>query len=120
MLVLVTGTTGFIVRHRVQALVRPTSDRTALENRPTGAYERTKCEGEKAAFAAKIAALGAEITGKVLSREPKFTRYQVDFFARTHASDISKAQQMLGYQPKVELPEGIMRMVGWYRERGLI
>ncbi len=31
-------------------------------------------------------------------------------------ADITKSQQMLGYQPKVSLEEGILRFIEWYRE----
>jgi nucleoside-diphosphate-sugar epimerase len=30
---------------------------------------------------------------------------------------IKKAQNMLGYWPKVDLEEGLLRTIGWYRER---
>jgi len=32
--------------------------------------------------------------------------------------DIAKARQTLGYQPKVDLEEGLLRTIAWYRERG--
>jgi len=31
--------------------------------------------------------------------------------------DISKARELLGYEPKVDLDEGIRRTIAWYRER---
>ena len=34
----------------------------------------------------------------------------------TTAADISKAQRMLGYDPKTMIPEGVPRFVSWYRE----
>jgi UDP-glucuronate 4-epimerase len=34
----------------------------------------------------------------------------------THA-DITKAKRMLGYQPKVNMEEGIKRFVEWYKEQ---
>jgi nucleoside-diphosphate-sugar epimerase len=30
--------------------------------------------------------------------------------------DISKARQLLGYEPKVNLEEGLTRSIAWYRE----
>lgn len=33
-------------------------------------------------------------------------------------ADVSKAGRLLGYAPKVPVPEGIGRFVGWYREAG--
>ena len=35
-----------------------------------------------------------------------------------YIADIRKAREMLGYSPKVSLPEGIRRSVAWARERG--
>ena len=37
---------------------------------------------------------------------------------RTTWADISKAQTRLGYQPKVQLEEGVERFVKWWREAG--
>ena len=34
---------------------------------------------------------------------------------RDSLADISKAQQLLGYQPSVNLEEGLRRTVAWYR-----
>ncbi|HEV8130508.1 MAG TPA: GDP-mannose 4,6-dehydratase [Acidobacteriota bacterium] len=34
-------------------------------------------------------------------------------------ADIKKAQELLGYQPKVPIEEGITRFVEWFRKRGL-
>ena len=31
--------------------------------------------------------------------------------------DISKARRLLGYEPKVDLEEGLLRTIAWYRER---
>lgn len=72
------------------------------------------------AFVAKAAALGAEIGGKVIGKAPGVTRYQVDFFAKSHASDISKAKQMLGFSPEVTLDEGIKRTIRWYADEGYL
>lgn len=35
--------------------------------------------------------------------------------AETHA-DISKANRLLGWQPTVELRDGLSHTVGWYRD----
>jgi nucleoside-diphosphate-sugar epimerase len=68
--------------------------------------------------AARAAALGAEAIALVLRREPAFTRYQVNFFTRDHASDISKAHQVLGYVPQVSVEEGIAHTIDWYKREG--
>jgi nucleoside-diphosphate-sugar epimerase len=33
----------------------------------------------------------------------------------TNLADISKARQLLGWEPKIDLAEGLLRMVDWYR-----
>src|SRR5258707_14539639 len=33
-------------------------------------------------------------------------------------ADISKARRVLGFEPRVELSEGILRFVEWYRREG--
>jgi UDP-glucuronate 4-epimerase len=37
---------------------------------------------------------------------------------RTTWADISKAKTRLGYQPKVQLEEGVERFVEWWRKGG--
>ncbi|MCY1176637.1 hypothetical protein D9M73_169180 [compost metagenome] len=41
-------------------------------------------------------------------------------FARKGGVSIAKAQRMLGYQPKVDLEEGLRRSEAWLREGGQI
>lgn len=72
------------------------------------------------AFAARSAAALAEVGAVLTGTKPLLTRYQVSFFSRDHASDISKAKATLGYQPKVDLEEGVGRAVSWYRQEGLL
>lgn len=71
-------------------------------------------------LAAGLAAVGSEIGSAILRREPPLTRYQVKFFTRSHTSDISKARQMLGFEPLVRLDEGIPKTIGWYLEKGYL
>lgn len=55
-----------------------------------------------------------------LGIEPPIYRRRVDFFTKSRAFDISKAQRMLGYKPEVSLREGIEKTASWYSEQGLI
>lgn len=71
-------------------------------------------------IAASLAAMGSEVTGKALGIPPAITRYQVKFFTMNHASDITKARKVLGYEPQVELAEGIKETTQWYRNNGYI
>jgi dihydroflavonol-4-reductase len=50
--------------------------------------------------------------------EPPLHRRRVDFWTKNRAFTIAKAQQLLGYAPKVDLDEGIARTAAWYRAAG--
>lgn len=45
---------------------------------------------------------------------------RVEFFAKDRAFDISRARELLGYEPSVTLAEGLARTVAWYRAEGLL
>lgn len=45
---------------------------------------------------------------------------QCDFFTKDRAFDISKARELLGYNPTVELPDGLGRTAKWYLNEGLL
>jgi dihydroflavonol-4-reductase len=67
-------------------------------------------------------ALGSalEAAGRLVGREPPLTRSRVLAMTRSWGQDISKAREELGYQPQVELPEGIRRTVESYRQLGWV
>lgn len=50
--------------------------------------------------------------------EPPIYRRRVDFFTKSRAFDIGRAQRELGYAPAVGLQEGIARTLAWYRTHG--
>ncbi|NEO42224.1 MAG: NAD(P)-dependent oxidoreductase [Moorea sp. SIOASIH] len=52
--------------------------------------------------------------------DPPLFRRRVDWFRQNRAFSIEKAKQDLGYQPKVDLPTGLVRTAEWYREKGII
>ena len=52
--------------------------------------------------------------------EPPLYRRRIDFFRKNRAFDISKAKTELGFQPKVDLSEGIHRTARWYFENGYL
>jgi nucleoside-diphosphate-sugar epimerase len=52
--------------------------------------------------------------------EPPIYRRRVDFFTKNRAFDISKARTVLGYDPKIDVREGIHRTAEWYREGGML
>lgn len=46
--------------------------------------------------------------------EPRLTIYSAGLFHYDQTMDISKAQSILGYNPKVSIDEGVQRYVDWY------
>ena len=50
--------------------------------------------------------------------EPPIYRRRVDFFTKSRAFDISRAQRELGYSPQVGLRDGVTRTIEWYRAHG--
>jgi nucleoside-diphosphate-sugar epimerase len=68
----------------------------------------------------------ASISGGLLVLLEKLFRiysvaiYSVKTMAIDYACDIKKAQQELGYNPQIDLQEGIRRTVQWCKEQGLL
>jgi len=50
--------------------------------------------------------------------DPPVHRRRVEFWTKSRAFSIEKARRLLGYEPKVDLPEGIARTVAAYRQAG--
>jgi len=53
-----------------------------------------------------------------LGIEPPIHRRRVDFWVKNRSFSIEKARRRLGYDPKVDVSEGIKRTARWYRENG--
>jgi nucleoside-diphosphate-sugar epimerase len=53
-----------------------------------------------------------------LGIEPPLHRRRVDFWVKSRAFSIEKARRLLGYEPKVDLDEGVARTVASYRAAG--
>lgn len=67
-----------------------------------------------------FAAWTCEVLCRPLGLEPPLHRRRVRFFRNNRAFNIDKARRVLGYEPRVELAEGMRRTVDWYREQGLL
>ncbi len=52
--------------------------------------------------------------------EPPLYRRRVEFYTKSRAFDASKARRELGFDPKVDLGDGIHRTVEWYREQEML
>lgn len=55
-----------------------------------------------------------------LGVDPPLHRRRVGFFTHNREFDISKAQRLLGYEPRISVSEGIRRTVRWYRENNYL
>jgi nucleoside-diphosphate-sugar epimerase len=67
---------------------------------------------------AKIVAITCETMFKAFHLEPPLHRRRLDFFLRNQCFDISKAQNFLSFEPKVDLKTGIKMTVEWYKSHG--
>jgi dihydroflavonol-4-reductase len=52
--------------------------------------------------------------------EPPLHRRRVGFFTHHREFDITKARQLIGYEPRVPLVEGLRRTAAWYAAKGLL
>ncbi len=57
---------------------------------------------------------------RLLGVAPPLYPRRVEFFEKDRAFDISKARRLLGYEPKVDLEDGLGRTAAWYRAEGLL
>lgn len=66
---------------------------------------------------ALTAANACEATWKLLRKmsAPPVSRYAVDLVSRPLHFSSEKAKDRLGYQPRIELEEGLRRSIDWYR-----
>jgi nucleoside-diphosphate-sugar epimerase len=63
------------------------------------------------------AAVVCESVCRRLHVNPPLYPRRVEFFVHDRAFDIGKARRLLGYEPQVDLSEGLMRTAQWYREQ---
>jgi nucleoside-diphosphate-sugar epimerase len=66
------------------------------------------------------AGLLCELICVPLRIEPPIYRRRVDFYTKSRAFDTTRARTELGFNPKVDLDEGIKRTADWYRSEGLL
>jgi nucleoside-diphosphate-sugar epimerase len=67
-----------------------------------------------------LAAAACEAACRPFRIPPPIYRRRLDFFIKDRAFDISKARRVLGYNPSIDLEEGLARTAAWYKEKGLI
>lgn len=61
----------------------------------------------------KLIGHGMQFAFRPLGKQPPFSRRSVDFYLKTNSYDISKAKRELGYQPQVNLHQGLMKILSW-------
>ena len=71
-------------------------------------------------FPVWFAGLICEIICRPFGIKPPIFRRRVGFFTHNRAFDISKANTLLDYHPKMDDEEGIKITLNWYKDKGLI
>ena len=77
------------------------------------------CRSVVPAWLLAAAVTPANAALRPLGRQAPFTK-SLHFFTHPRSFDISKAQRVLGYRPRVALEEGVRRTLAWYREKGYV
>lgn len=67
-----------------------------------------------------FAGLVCEMICQPFGIKPPIFRRRVGFFTHNRAFDISKANELLNYHPKVSDQDGIKITLDWYKEKGLL
>jgi dihydroflavonol-4-reductase len=65
-----------------------------------------------------VSAAACEALCRPFGIEPPLHRRRAGFFVKNRAFSIEKARRELGYQPKVEIDEGLRRTAAWYVAHG--
>lgn len=68
----------------------------------------------------RLAAAADEAVARLRRRPPTATRWAVSYLARTAVYRASRAQDLLGWRPRVDLDEGMRRTEAWARAEGLL
>jgi nucleoside-diphosphate-sugar epimerase len=61
-----------------------------------------------------------ERVAQIAGRPPAVTAAAVRYLNREHAYTVSRAREVLGWEPQVDLDEGMRRTEAWFREEGLL
>ena len=68
----------------------------------------------------QMAAVACETIFVPLGLEPPLHRRRVSFYRNQRAFSIQKAKDVLGFEPRTSLEEGLRRTITWYRENGYL
>ena len=67
---------------------------------------------------ADFIAQGFEFSARIFNFKPPLTRSRVLALSGNWGYSIQRAREKLGYEPAIDLQEGLQRTVSWYREHG--
>jgi nucleoside-diphosphate-sugar epimerase len=70
--------------------------------------------------AALAGAVGLEALAKITGMTPPLSRTGVAFFSENRRFSWERARRELGYQPQVDLAEGVEKTADWYRQQNLL
>lgn len=68
----------------------------------------------------QVVAVACEAVFVPLGLEPPLHRRRVSFYRNQRAFSIQKAKEVLGFEPRTSLEEGLRRTITWYRENGYL
>jgi nucleoside-diphosphate-sugar epimerase len=69
---------------------------------------------------AALAGAVQEAAARVTGRPPTFTRNAITFVSRKAPYSNRRAREVLGWEPRVKLDEGMRRTEQWFRQEGLL
>lgn len=88
-----------------------------------GHYFRMLGQGEPALLPTEVAvalARGSSVAAHLAQRESEVNEIGILYLSRTGTYSIARARELLGYEPQVNLVEGMRRTEEWLREQGLL
>jgi len=71
-------------------------------------------------WAARVVAAFGDALPERLMKSAPLTRSRLDFLTHSRVYDVAKAERVLGFVARTELPEGMAQTVAWYREHGYL
>jgi 2-alkyl-3-oxoalkanoate reductase len=69
---------------------------------------------------ATVGAAAQEMAARVTGRPPVVSRNAITFVSRRAAYSNRRARELLGWEPRVTLEEGMRRTEQWFRQEGLL
>lgn len=67
-----------------------------------------------------MAGVACEVACMPFGLEPPIYRRRVAFFTKNRSFSVDKARRLLGYEPQVELEQGVQETAQWYASQGLL